>query len=332
MNSNEWQSFVVSSRIRLARNVAKLPFPNKLNPSVGRQLAEQIGARMKSRRFGLIFVDELSTLELNSLIERHLISPALASNAACGALMLSSDDSLSVMLNEEDHLRIQSIEACMNLRAAYQKAEELDNELISEFPVAYSERFGFLTSCPSNVGTGLRASAMLFLPALTYSNSMRKIVNTLNKVRITVRGIYGEGSKALGCLYQVSNQVSLGHSEEEILATVAEAVEKVCEAERIARENLRKRSPEQLKDRILRSYGILTNAYVLSTDEFMELFSYVRLGGYYGYCTLPTAETLNKLLYSVQPNTLQKNQGVDFTPLERDVCRAETVRKVLNKF
>lgn len=246
--------------------------------------------------------------------------------------MLSSDDSLSVMLNEEDHLRIQSIEACMNLRAAYQKAEELDNELISEFPVAYSERFGFLTSCPSNVGTGLRASAMLFLPALTYSNSMRKIVNTLNKVRITVRGIYGEGSKALGCLYQVSNQVSLGHSEEEILATVAEAVEKVCEAERIARENLRKRSPEQLKDRILRSYGILTNAYVLSTDEFMELFSYVRLGGYYGYCTLPTAETLNKLLYSVQPNTLQKNQGVDFTPLERDVCRAETVRKVLNKF
>ena len=272
---------VISTRIRLARNIEGIPFPSALKNT--KEVTEQIKGSILSsnstlsKDFEFINLDEICALEKEKLREEHLISPQMV-NGQGRSVMINKDRTMSIMLMEEDHIRLQIIEGGDRLFEAYETASRVDDVIEESVSYAFDSDFGYLTACPTNAGTGLRASLMLHLPALTATNNISRILATVSNMGITVRGLYGEGTKTYGCLYQVSNQVTLGVSEKEIIEKLNNVVKQITDAERRARKALEEKNGDYLKNKVLRSYGLLKYAYTMESAEAKELLSDVILG------------------------------------------------------
>jgi protein arginine kinase len=327
---------VISSRIRLARNLKEFPFPQLLNEEKAKVLVQKVRdgiINVKDQLSDVIFVDldELESLEKQILVEKHLISPQLTESTIAKAVALAAEDTISIMVNEEDHLRIQCIFPGFQIEEAWVAADKVDDALENELDYAFQERYGYLTSCPTNVGTGLRASVMLHLPALVLTKQAGKILSALSQVGLTVRGLYGEGSEAIGDIFQVSNQITLGQSEEEIISNLKAVCTQIMEQELKTREDLRENWAIQLEDRVGRALGVLLHCKMLSSEEAVKLLSDVRLGVGMGYVNEISIPTLNQLLVYIQPAILQKINSGKLEARERDIKRAQLVKSYLNK-
>ncbi|MGE6489614.1 protein arginine kinase [Paenisporosarcina sp. NPDC076898] len=326
---------VMSTRIRLARNLTGYRFPLSFTENEALQVDSAVSAVLLDAEaelestFSYIDIKELSALNRQVLVEKHLISPKLAHSEVAGSVLLSDDEAVSVMVNEEDHIRIQCIFPGMQLNEAWRQANHIDDVLEKELPYAFDEQFGYLTSCPTNTGTGLRASVMMHLPALTMTKQMDRIVTAITRLGMVVRGIYGEGSEALGNVYQVSNQTTLGKSEEDILTDLQSITEQIIRKEREARAALLHTRPNVLEDRLYRSLGVLTYARLLSTEEAGRCLSDVRLGIDLGLIKGVDVSILNECMVFMQPGFLQKYAGTSLQPEERDVFRAKLFRERL---
>mgnify|MGYP000908146761 CR=1 FL=1 len=327
---------VLSSRIRLARNFDDLPFPDIMNK-------EQAETSVKRCRQALLdngsaLSPDLEFIDLGkaddtgrqALVEKHLMSPDLAKNYDEGALILKKDNSVSIMINEEDHIRIQCFCAGLDLDKTWDLADKIDDLLEENVSYAFDKQLGYITSCPTNVGTGMRVSVMMHLPALVKTGSINNVVGSIAKLGVTVRGIYGEGSQALGDIFQISNQVTIGRTERDIIGNIGGLATEIINAERSTRNALLQNSRVQVEDIVWRSYGLLTNARVLTSDEALKLLSDVRMGADMGILDIPLT-VLNKLFIMIRPANLQLIYQSQLEPYERDLKRAEYVKKILSK-
>ncbi len=322
------------TRVRFARNVQGYRFSPQMDTDEARDLdaflRQTLAALPLAEPLRLHELTDLEPLEREVLVERHLISRELAHVARPRSVGFDDAESIAVMVNEEDHLRIQVFQSGLRVAEAYRVAERLDDLLIQRIPVAFSEEFGFLTSCPTNVGTGLRASVMVHLPGLVWSDEIEKAANSAQKIHLAVRGLYGEGSRALGDFYQVSNQITLGRTEDEVLDDVSTAVEKLVEWERRVRDALLSGARRtQTLDRIHRALGTLQNARILNTEECLNNLSAVRFGVHAGLIDDLTARELDQILLLSQPAHLQRLCRARLDPAARDARRAALVRSVL---
>ncbi len=321
---------VVSTRIRLARNLEGYPFPSHLKSEKQAKEIIRLVSSGLSRldEFNLYYMDSISGERAVSLMENHLISPKLIKNKYLSAALINREESVSIMINEEDHLREQCIVNGLDLRLAYETMSEIDNRIAGSMKFAYDEQFGFLTACPTNLGTGLRASVMQFLPALTINGLMPKIIRNISHLGLTVRGVYGEGSDAEGYKYQISNEVTLGVTEEEILNQVEEVVKKISTYE-VAERHTLMRGPNalEIQDECLRAYGILTNCAKLSTREFVKLCAKVKLGACLGYIDISNVSEIDDLVVSLSPSNIAATAAQQLTATERDVYRAQCCKK-----
>ncbi len=324
---------VMSSRIRLARNVEKIPFPARANK---KDLAEIVritkDAFESSEYFKnamLLKINELDALDQQFFIERHLMSHDHAATSEGRAILISKEEILSIMINEEDHLRIQVMQSGFDLRETWKIINMIDDILSAKIPYAYDSSWGYLTACPTNTGTGIRGSVMLHLPALVMTKQINKVLEAIAKLSFTSRGFYGEGTQATGNFFQISNQVSLGHSEEDILQNINGLVRQIVEQEEQARQALLVQNRSVLEDKISRSYGILKSAHIISSQETVDLLSMVRLGIDVGVIKNVSKQTVNELFIMIQPAHLQKIEGKKLDPLERDVKRASVIREKL---
>lgn len=326
---------VLSSRIRLARNFAKYKFPTLFSPEEAKEIIfkmEEISKTSGFNKFGqmeLLKIEEMQPLQKKALVEKHLISPHLAEESPYGACLLTENEEVSIMINEEDHIRIQCLFPGLQLPEALDAANEIDDWLESNIQYAFNEACGYLTSCPTNVGTGLRASVMMHLPGLILTQQMNRIIPAINQLGLVVRGIYGEGSEALGNIFQISNQITLGKSEMDIVEDLKSVVSQLISQERSAREALRKTSNIQLEDRVFRSYGVLANSRIIETKEAARCLSDVRLGIDMGYIKNVSKNILNELMIVTQPGFLQQYSGGQLRPQERDIRRATLIRERL---
>lgn len=324
---------VLGSRIRLARNIAGVPFPAVASDEQLQHVMELARQAMERSQVlktsGLQFVPmaSVSPLERQILVERHLISPQHTKGVKHKAVLLRDDEVVSVMVNEEDHIRIQVLMPGQQLTLALEVADRVDQALEAHLPYAFSETRGFLTACPTNVGTGLRASLMVHLPALAMTEQINRIISAVGKFGLVVRGLYGEGTQALGNIFQFSNQVTLGHAEGEIVHHLINVTRQVIDQEREARQTILKRNQTGLEDRVLRAYGILAHARLLSSHEAMQLLSDVRLGIDLGLIPGVKPEILQELLVLIRPAHLQNRVGRELAAQERDQLRATMVRE-----
>lgn len=328
---------VISSRIRLARNLRELPFPVLATNQHAKQTLDQVVPLLSNDElneissFELVMLDELNELDKKVLVEKHLISPSLVNDSKSGAAIVSENESISIMVNEEDHLRIQILHPGFQLKEAWDLANQIDDVFESQLNYAFDERCGYLTSCPTNVGTGMRASVMMHLPALVFTQQINRILSAISQVGLVVRGLYGEGSEATGNLFQISNQITLGQSEEDIIDNLHRVAKQIIEHERAARERLLVDSRVRLLDRVSRSYGILSYAAVIDSKEAAQRLSDIRLGSDLGLLDNPPSNVFNELIIMTQPGYLQQYAGEPLTPDERDVRRAELIRSRLAK-
>ncbi len=322
---------VISSRVRLARNVNGYPFASKLSVADANELIEKVSVSLESSGFRKISFSELSPIMATSYVERHYVSPEFATKETPGALLLQESSGVAVMVCEEDHLRMQCILPGLALEEAYKNASGIERRLDEDFDFAYNETLGYLTHCPTNLGTGMRASVMMFLPALTYGGYMDTLAGQLSKLGLTVRGLFGEGSGSAGCMYQISNQITLGISESDTLKKLTDAISQITQSEHKARKAITGDAMERLTDRIFRSVGLLKHAYLMSSSEFIRLFSDVRFGIALGLVTDVTYEQLGTLLVEAMPATLTLSaESMPRTEGARDKLRAEKIKSVLN--
>lgn len=325
---------VVSTRIRLARNLEGYPFPSHLkNEKQAKEIIRLVSCALaRLDEFSLYYMDAIAGEQAVSLMENHLISPKLIKNKHLSAALINTEESVSIMINEEDHLREQCIVKGLDLRFAYETMSEIDSRIAGSMKFAYDEQFGFLTACPTNLGTGLRASVMQFLPALTINGVMPKLIRSISRLGLTVRGVHGEGSDAEGYKYQISNEVTLGVTEEEILNQVEEVVKKVCELEAAERRTLLN-GPNaiEVQDECLRAYGILTNCAKISAREFIKLTAKVKLGACLGFIDIPDVSLIDDLVVKLSPSNIAATASQQFTALERDIYRAKCCKKEFEK-
>ncbi len=320
---------VVSSRIRLARNLNNYPFPNGASrDDLEAVINETSKALDKENRFdlSLIYLTQISELERKMMIEKHLISPELNKNPESRATAISKDEVVSLMVNEEDHLRLQLLYPGLQLEKAWGNANQTDDFLEENVDIAFDKEYGYLTTCPTNTGTGLRASVMVHLPALAITDRIKKVISAISQLGLAVRGLYGEGTEAIGNLYQISNQVTLGRSEEEIINDLKEVTAQIIDQERSARKVLLKEQKTNLKDKICRAYGTLKYAYSISANEAMNLISYVKLGIDLDIIEGMSGNILNQLMVMVRPATLQVLSGSELSVEERDIYRAQMIK------
>jgi len=319
---------IVSTRVRLARNLEKYPFPNTLNDEGRKKAIEDIkdavlgSASTLAKSFSYKGMDELSAYDKQVLSEKHLISVEMAKSDK-GGVLLSEDENMSIMLMEEDHIRLQVILGGFRLKEAWELADKVDNVIEESVNYAFSEEFGYLTACPTNTGTGMRASVMMHLPALTFTNNINRIISSASKLGLTVRGLYGEGSKAYGNLYQVSNQVTLGISEDEIISNLENIAEQIEKLEINAREKLKEN--EEVADKLWRAYGTLKYARRVSSQEAKALLSEVILGRNMGI--IDTEEKISPISLMVETEPALIMNGEKMTPDERDKKRGEYLRE-----
>lgn len=327
--AKKWD-IVVSSRIRLARNIEGFPFV----PNMSKSQFEEMNNKVKdailntntpfAKFLNLINMNDVPEIEAFAMVERHIISPEFAKNRKDKAIIISKDETVCVMIGEEDHIRIQVVKKGFNLDAAYDIAERLDSLLAAKLPIAFDTKLGFLTECPTNLGTGLRASVMIHLPLLENSREMVSITDSVHKLGFTVRGIYGEGSEAVANLYQLSNQITLGISEKDAINNLKIIVEQIVEKENDQRSLADK---VKLEDSVYRSYGILKNARIITTKEMMQYLSMIKLGVDMGIIDIPGEELIN-ILTNGQPNMLMRKTG-EIPPEQRDIERANYLRSQL---
>ena len=321
---------VISTRVRLARNINGYPFDARLETSGANEIIEKVSAPLEASGFRKINFADLSPVMATSYVERHYVSPAFATKEKPHALFLQEQAGIAVMVCEEDHLRIQSILPGLALEEAYKNALRIEKRLDEDFDFAYSQELGYLTHCPTNLGTGMRASVMMFLPALTQGGYMDALATQLSKIGLTVRGLFGEGSGSAGCMYQISNQITLGITEEDTLKTLGEAISQITESEHKARAAISGDRLERLTDVILRSEGTLRYAHMLSSAEFIKLFAQVRFGIALGIVTDVSYEQLGTLLVEAMPATLTLSaENTPKTDTARDKLRAQRVKAVL---
>ena len=321
---------VISSRVRLARNLAGYPFASVLDEKKAKEVAEKVSGAYEGEGLKKIDFADVSPAEAASYVEKHYVSREFAAEKRPHVLFLNEDEGTAIMVGEEDHVRIQSILSGLALDEAYKNACAYDDMLDREVEIAYDEKLGYLTHCPTNLGTGMRASVMMFLPALTMTGRINAVAEQLPKMGLTVRGMYGEGSESRGDLYQISNQITLGISEEDTLKKLGDIVGQISAEERKARSAIKGENYERLCDRIMRAEGTLRYAHMLSSGEFAELYAYIRLGISLGIVKDISYDTLDTLLVHVLPATLTLSlSDKPKTENERDRARAKYIKEIL---
>jgi protein arginine kinase len=340
--SGEWlrgsgpeSDIVISSRVRLARNLAEFPFISRASQPDRTEIEDILRDRVlqiqESGELEYVNVNELKVIDRQFLVERQLISREHAESEGARGVAIARNEQVSLMINEEDHLRIQVMHSGLDLEAAWQQIDQLDTLLGNVMTFAYHPKLGFLTACPTNVGTGVRVSVMLHLPALVITRQIDKVFRSLQKISLAVRGLYGEGSQAMGDFYQISNQITLGKSEMELVKQVGDIVPVLIDYERRARDFLVRESHENLHDKVSRAYGILRTAQTISSEETMHLLSSVRMGVNLGLIDDLQIPLLNELFIHTQPAHLQKLRGVELDTADRNIERARYLRRHLNK-
>jgi protein arginine kinase len=340
--SGEWlratgpeSDIVISTRIRLARNLAAFPFTNRSSAhqksEIEALLRDRIAKLELDPRLSYVNVPGLSVLDRQFLVERQLISRELAAAEGPRGVALGPQETVSLMVNEEDHLRLQVMRSGFTLDEAWHDIDKVDDLLEARVNYAFSDEFGYLTACPTNVGTGMRASVMLHLPALVLTKQIEKVFRALQKINLAVRGLYGEGSRASGDFYQISNQVTLGKSETTILGEIREVIPQIITYERQARSTLLRESRQALQDRVARAFGTLCSATMMTSEETMDLLSSVRLGINLGLLEELTIPTVNELFIHTQPAHLQKLMGSSLDGEERNSARARYLRTRLRE-
>lgn len=329
-------AIVLMTRIRLARNLANRPFPGWADADQrGEILAacrEAVSAVPVMRRSLAVGVAELTELQRQILVERHLISRELSGSKEGSGVVINRDQTFSVMINEEDHLRLQVLRAGFQLRKAWQAINDLDTALEDSLDYAFAPNWGYLTACPTNLGTGMRASAMMHLPALVISGQMEKVVRAVNQLGMVVRGLFGEGSDASGSIFQISNQTTLGESEEEIIKRLQSVLQSIVEHELNARQKLLEADARKLHDKIGRAYGILQHSHVLNSAEAMNLLSLLRLGIDLQIFPEQSRATIDRLFIEAQPGHIQHAVQHDLDAAERDGMRAARLREEFARF
>jgi len=328
----DYSNIVISSRIRLARNLLNLPFPQLMKQEDIDVLFQMTSNGIKGIQpeLELWQLKNLNKLEKRILVEKHLISPE-HSEKGQGAVLLNSDRSISIMIMEEDHLRIQVILPGLDLSEAFKMADEIDDLMEEKLDIAFDEKYGYLTSCPTNVGTGLRASVMLHLPGLVLTKQASRILSTLTQVGVVVRGLYGEGTDAVGNLFQISNQITIGRNEDEIINNLYSIVLKIIDQEKAARALLAREIETALADRVYRAYGILTNARTITSEEALSLLSDLKLGIDLKIIDGIESNIFQKIMVSMQPAYLQYSMDKEMSPAERDANRSQIIRGLLAK-
>ena len=320
---------VITSRIRLARNLKNYKFPIYMTKSESNSVINEIyNAVSKHENYKLTYMKDLSDVKKNSLIENHIISPALANKRNEGAFLLSPDGKTSVMINEEDHIRIQTIEDGLSLKECWKLSNEVDDIIEESVDYAFDRELGYITACPTNIGTGMRASVMLHLPALSITNQIDKLLYGVSQLGVAVRGVYGEGTKSIGHLYQISNQGTLGASEETLIDKINQIVMQIIDKEKNTREHLMKNNYDDLEDDFCRAYGLLTNARKMTVDEAMKLLSLIKLGSEMGITPMVKGKNIYQLMIWIQPNNISTIDA-ELSPKERDKKRAEIIRREL---
>lgn len=323
-------NIVMETRIRLARNLKKYPFPCRLNAQQKTEVANVIIDSIKNcnspivNNLEVIWIKDLSESERISLVEKHLASPEFISETEGRAIVISKDRTMSIMLNEEDHIRLQILKKGDDLSGAYDIADKLDTLLDENLDFAFDEKLGYLTQCPTNLGTGMRASVMLHLPALKAGRAIGRIAGNLQKLGLTIRGRYGEGTEPKGAIYQLSNQVTLGISEESAIENLKNIAKQLESQEKAAQQRMVKSIEAQ--DKLCRSLGILKTAKLISCEEAMELISNVRFGVNAGVIDSVEISTIDNLIEKIQPATMMVDKGKQLTPQERDILRAEIIQ------
>ncbi len=326
---------VLSTRVRLARNLSSTPFSYRAREDQLQLVLNSVTSaarRTDTLREGTAFkVSDLSALDRQFLLERHLISRELVDATRTRGVLISGDESVSLMVNEEDHIRIQSLVSGFELEKAWDLADALDDQLDGVLDFAFNDELGYLTSCPTNVGTGLRVSVLVHLPSLVLTQQIAQVLPGLAQRSLVVRGFYGEGSEVMGNFFQVSNQTTLGKTERDSLESLGQATHQLLEREAGARDVLLRDARGVLEDKIWRAYGALCHARRMRGEELIGLLSYVRFGRTLGLAGLPSVRTLNELLLVAQPAHLQKRVGRDMERAERDIERAAFVRARMSR-
>lgn len=322
---------IIMTRIRLARNLSGYPF-KITDTSLAKNIVKKVyTALARTDTFNLLYISNFSDTKLESMKERHLISQNLIDNREFGAVLINQDESISVMVNEEDHIREQCFMPGLMLKEAYDRINKVDDDIAKSLDIAFDPTYGYLTSCPTNLGTGMRASVMMFLPALTESGKIHSLVREAQKLGLTVRGLYGEGSTAEGYIYQISNEVTLGVSEEQIINEVEQTVLQICEAEHDEMLRLYVKDELRTMDRAKKSYGVLTNAVMLSYNEFLSHIANVKLGAMLGMIDISDLTQIDELIIRVRPANVCEQYGKKLSSLNRDLFRAEIVGQKLIK-
>lgn len=326
---------VISSRIRLARNLAQFPFIRRCNErdraQIGQILREKLGHIKHLKNLMYLDVEGLAALDRQFLVERQLISRELAESDGARSVAIDTREQYSLMVNEEDHLRIQLMKSGLDLAGAWEQINEIDDRIEAHVSYAFHDRLGYLTACPTNIGTGMRVSVMLHLPALVITRQIDKVFRSLQKISLAVRGLYGEGSQAMGDFYQISNQITLGRTEKELIEQVGDVVPVLIDYERRAREYLVVETQNELQDRVSRAYGILCNAQAISSEETMHLLSSVRMGINLGLIDNVEIPTVNQLFIHTQPAHLQVINGAELGTADRNIERAEYLQRFLRQ-
>ncbi len=326
-------NIVLSSRIRLARNLARVPFPNRSSKKDLEAVLVSVEKAMGNidlfKGAALFRMSDLDQVDRQMLVERHLMSHEHASNPEGKGLLVSAEEVVSVMVNEEDHLRIQVMRSGLSLVEAWGIINAIDDAISRELPYAFMDNWGYLTACPTNTGTAMRGSVMMHLPALVTTKQINKVLAAISKLSFASRGFYGEGTQASGNFYQISNQVALGHSEMDIIQNINGLIRQVIEQEEQARQALLLQNRPMLEDKICRSWGLLKTARIISSQESIELFSMVRFGIDMGILKGVDHKALNELFIIIQPAHLQKIEGKKLNAFERDTKRAAVIRQKL---
>ncbi len=321
---------VVSTRVRLARNLKEYPFPIRLSADKAKEVVEMVDKELKScgMKYHRMDLNSVSDTMKVALLEQHLISPDFLHGDEGRAVFLSDDNSVSIMVNEEDHIRLQVIRDGFEPDEAFEIADKLDNELSKTLNFAFHEKLGYLTQCPTNLGTGMRASVMLHLPALDMTGAVHRIGANLSKLGLTIRGLYGESTKPVGAFFQLSNQVTLGISEKAAIANLKNITTQLIAQEMKARDQLLAKI--EIEDRIARALGVLKTAILMDHSEAMELLSLVRLGVASKKLNTLSTDSIDRLITRIQPASIMTKFGEDMTPQERDIKRAEMIREKFN--
>lgn len=329
----ETADLVISSRARLARNLTTLPFVHRSIKNERFRVIEQVenAVQRSENAARSVYLSLLDTSELDRgvLVERRLISPSLADGTRPAGVFIGPGETFSLMVNEEDHLRLQTIKGGLQVRAAWQEADKIDTELSKTLDFAFSDEFGYLTSCPSNTGTGMRLSVLIHLPGLTLADQMDSLGTAMEEIGFTVRGLQGEGTRRSGNMYQVSNQCTLGHTEEEVVDRLDRVTRRLAGFEERACDALASRAKRQTDDRVARAYGLLKHARLLGEMEALDALSMLRMGTFLRICQGMESSTFNLLTIAIQPAHIRMTSGREMTDEELDERRAELVREHL---